>query len=160
MRFIILPILLAVGALASCTPPLVPPDYSGPTAIIRDKAEAHSSTQIFYYALWKVDGGSVDNSSSISREMNYGQGLTLTPRQFQREVPIRPMVLTLKAGNQFGADIQALFSKDFSVTGTTNFTPKPGKLYTVNGSVTETTISVWLEDENGRKLSQVFSAPR
>lgn len=152
--------LLSAGCSAG---KLVPDDYSGPTALVRDSTialtgsgqTAHSQ----YFVLVAVDGKEVQ--SSFSQTFAGAEGYT-NFRAHERKVPVKPMKVTLRAvayfpnglkgeGGDFGVD-QITAS---AVQNTVSFSPVAGETYVVRGKADHRTGSAWIETAGGARVTDI-----
>jgi hypothetical protein len=149
MRKLVVPILAFV--LTGCaTYNPVPPDYKGPTAVIRDTGFKENSTKAQLFAVTAVDGNRIGNAFGSTAAASYGAGAFITAVYPERKVPIRQMKLTLLGSHATGAPINELASKMagtfFSVEGTVDFLPEANHVYLVKGDLKKEKSSVWVED--------------
>lgn len=152
--------------LASCgVPKLVPDDYAGPTAVVRDSSvnpasggqamSGHSQ----YFVLVAVDGKEVQNA--FSQTFAGAEGHT-NFQAHERKVPARPMKVTLRAaayypkglkgpGGDFGAD--TILS--VAAQRTISFSPVAGETYIVRGRANEQESAVWIESSGGQRVTDI-----
>ena len=147
------PILSAVFSLAlvgCATYQPVPPGYTGSVATVSDSGFSEGGTKAQLFVLAEIDGNLIANSFGASARASHGQGFSLTTRFVSRQIPAKPMKVTLRASHTTGAPIQALFSQAagtfFSVDGVVDFSPLPDGKYIVKGELKKEGSSVWIED--------------
>ncbi len=128
-------------------------------ALVSDsgKVESSSKAQLFFVA--KMNGERISNAMTDSGAASVGTGFALNTVLTTRELPAKPLKLTLMGTHHTGAPIHALMSQlagtYFSVEGDVNFTPEPGKKYVVKGELKKIGSSVWIEDaETGRRVTR------
>lgn len=147
-KSIVIFLVLLLGGCAAYKP--VPEGYSGPIAWVADSGRSEDGTKAQLFALIAVDGNPIESSFSASAGRSYGQGFALTVVNTGREVPAKPMKVTLKASHITGAPIHAITSKMagtfFSVEGVVDFSPQPKAHYVVRGTLSAGASSVWIED--------------
>lgn len=143
--------ILLLLLLASCaTYKPVPEGYSGPTAYITDSGRAEDGRKAQIFALTDIDGNRIMNSFWASTNASQGQGFALTVVISNRQVPAKPMKVTLKGSHATAAPIHAMASQMagtfFSVEGTVDFSPQPDGKYAVRGELKKDASAVWIED--------------
>jgi hypothetical protein len=146
--------------LTACATQLVPDNFKGETAILRDSYGSYrdggwlnTDTAHFFIAT-KVDGKIIANSLSETAGDNYGRGFSMTPVPFERRVPIKTMRVDLLGTTHHAADVGILLNKNYSVRRTVTFTPQPGGRYVVKGKLGDTGSSVWIESEDGTVVAK------
>jgi hypothetical protein len=144
-------LILATTLVACAAYQPVPEGYAGPTAKVADTGnyvDAYTKGQIF--ALMEVDGQRIKDSFWASSMASNGQGFTLAMDLQERQVPVRPMKVTLRGSHVTGAPIHAIMAKAagtyFTVEGTVSFTPQANTLYVVKGALSSGASSVWIEE--------------
>jgi len=153
-------VLLAALLLASCGKQLVPDDFTGPTALIKDSFSNHvygnllKPDTVDFYVLTEVDGEAIGNALAITRISNSGAGFFARPRNHERRVPIKRMRLKLLASTYIAAPIGEIFIKTYPVERTVEFTPKPGGVYVVSGKMSPNGSNVWLQTDSGEVVTQ------
>ena len=145
-------IAIAALFLASCaTYQPVPPGYTGSTATLSDRAVRESGTKAQLFVAEEIDGHRIQDSIAATARRSYGLGFTVMTEVVEREVPVRPMKVKVKATHVTGAPIHALLSEAagtfYSVEGIVEFTPQPGKKYFVWGELKAHGSSVWISEE-------------
>jgi len=150
--------------LGGCAAKLVPDDYTGPTAMVRDSSvnpagsgqagTGHSQ----YFVLAAVDRTPVQNS--FSQTFAGAEGYT-NFRAHERKVPVRPMEVTLRAIAYFpeGFKRQGGASGMDAVTTaeiqrTVSFEPVVGETYIVRGAADDRSASAWIETAGGRRVTE------
>ena len=128
-------------------------------ALVTDSGvvEGRSKAQLFVIA--EVDGQKISNSIIDSRRVSSGTGFKLNTVFTSRELPARPMKVTLIGTHETGAPIHAIASElrgtFFSVKGEVDFTPVPGGNYVVKGELKKIGSSVWIEEAaTGRVVTE------
>ncbi|HEY1706651.1 MAG TPA: hypothetical protein VGG10_00190 [Rhizomicrobium sp.] len=126
----------------------IPDGYTGPTAQIRDTStQRPGTTALDIFSLEKIGGNEIDNSVLETAEATQGRGMNVSPRIIDRRVPAQDSTFTLHALNYYGAPIQAMFNKVYSVSGDVHFTPMADHIYEVEGVLGADYSAVWIEDE-------------
>ncbi len=154
-------VVLVLGILlTACAHQLVPDNYAGDTAILRDSygnyrdgGWLNTDTAHFFVAT-KVDGKIIANSLSQTTGDNYGRGFSMTPVPYERRVPVKTMKVDLWGTTHHAADIGILMNKNYSVRRTVTFTPQPGGRYVVKGRLADQGSAVWIESEDGTVVAQ------
>lgn len=145
--------LILASALAGCVTyqPSIPAGYAGPTATIKDSATTLSGSKADFYYVELIDGAKVQNSRINTRVANQGRGMSMTPVVVDRQVPARPVKLSVTGRTEYAAPIQALTGTVYQVKGVVEFTPEANKTYTVRGELGDDS-SVWVEDDETRTV--------
>jgi len=119
-------VALAAG-LTGCASALYDPmaGYnSGPWCGIEDSAKPESDSRVVLFYVESVDGKPIDQAWAATYRYNQGQGFRVVPMPVTRNLPARPMRLTLVATTYNGAPVLDLFRKDFQVRGEIDFVPE------------------------------------
>jgi hypothetical protein len=149
---------LSLAFLTACVSSPIPEGYTGPTATIRDSARAESRSRAVFFYLAKIDGNAIKDSLAVTRQVNYGSGLSLTPKVIERKVPAKPLVLTLEGRTAYGAPIQEMFNSKtmYSADTAVEFEPAPDRVYVVTGILQQDRTEIWLADEaTGERVGKV-----
>lgn len=155
-------ILLMVGALllTGCAAKLVPDDYAGPTAVVRDSNANYVSGGFFksdhaeIYSMTAVDGKGIPNAFSSTSIASEGLGMGMRLKNEERRVMIKPMKVTLFALVYYPAPISTLFNKTYATEKKVNFHPVAGQKYVVRGKLGESGSDVWIETAGGKRVTQ------
>lgn len=145
--------------LAGCAAKLVPDDYKGPTATIRDSHANYTeggqitSDHAEFFVLAAADGAEVQNS--FSQTFAAAEGVSAF-RVHERKIPIKPMQVTLKGLAYYPSSTGSI--KDphrvYETQRTVSFSPAAGVTYTVRGKADQRRVTVWIEDANGQRVAQ------
>jgi len=148
--------LIAVALpLAACTSNPVPDGYTGSIVRITDSVTPRSSTSADFFYLSKVNGRRIEDSLSITKQVNSGQGFAMIPRVIGRVVPAEPSTFTIVGRTHYAAPILDLMNTVYEVSGETKFTPIPHQSYVVKGVLGENYSAVWIEDsQTGEVVGQ------
>jgi hypothetical protein len=159
--------LLLVASLSACATyqPLVPAQYSGPTAVIGEDGhyEDASKGQLFYVEA--VDGVQVESGLILTRRATYGMGSRVILKYGVHRVPAKPLKIKLVGTHVTGAPIHEMASKVagtfFSVEGEVAFTPQADGAYFVTGTLEKGRSSVWIADvKTKERVSAVVNEAR
>jgi hypothetical protein len=140
-------LLFALGALlAACTTNPIPEGYRGPTAHVTDSwtRRGDHSADFFYVAA--IDGRQIQNDLSLTEGANYGNGFSLTPFGYGRNVPAGPAAFTIVGRTHYAAPILEMMNRVYEVRGAVHFTPEPDHSYIVTGKLGDDYSAVWIED--------------
>lgn len=155
----------AATALAGCASfQPVPEGHAGPVAYLTDTSQVEDGSKARIFAAVEIDGRAIDNSFKATSFANQGKGFSLTPVDWLRRVPIRPMVVTLRGSHATGAPIHAIASQMagtfYSVEGKVPFEPRDGVQYVVKGELSKQASSVWIEEkETGVVVTPKVTSP-
>lgn len=151
-------LLSATAFLFGCATSPIPKDYTGPRATINDTLNQVGQGEIQVFEVTHVNGRMIASSSAATFRANQGMGMGyVCTKKLGREVPAQPLTLRISGHNQFASDAQAIFAHNYSVSGDVQFTPKPGAVYSVGGSLGKSGCAVWIEDPvTGRRVSNLI----
>lgn len=153
-------VLVCLLLLAGCAAKLVPDDYAGPTAVVKDSNANFVSGGLFksdkaeIYSMMKVDGKPIDNALSRTASASEGLGMGMRVKEHERRVPIKPMTVELLGLVYYPAPISTLFNPTYETRRTVQFSPVTGQTYVVRGRLGEGGSSVWIETASGQKVTQ------
>jgi hypothetical protein len=151
---------VAFVLLAGCATQLLPDDYKGETAVLRDSYANFRSGGLLgpdsaqFFVADEVDGKRIDNALGRTAMSNEGRGFAMTPVPYERRVPIRAMKVDLYGIVHYTAPIVELVNKTYETRRKVTFTPEPGGRYVVRGRLGESGSSLWIETEDGRVVAQ------
>lgn len=146
--------------LAGCAAKLVPDDYAGPTAIVRDSNANYVSGGFFksdhaeIYSMTAVDGKGIPNAFSSTSIASEGLGMGMRLKNEERRVMIKPMKVTLFALVYYPAPISTLFNKTYATEKKVSFHPVAGQKYVVRGKLGDSGSDVWIETAGGKRVTQ------
>lgn len=146
--------------LAGCAAKLVPDDYAGPTAVVRDSNANAVNGGLFksdhaeIYSMTAVDGKGIPNAFSSTSSASEGLGMGMRIKNEERRVLVKPMKVTLFAIVYYPAPISTLFNKTYATQKTVNFHPAAGQTYVVSGRLGDSGSDVWIETAGGRRVTQ------
>ncbi len=143
--------------LTACATNPVPDNYTGPLATIRDSTQSETSNRAQFYFLSEINGRRVDNVLIATKVANNGRGFSLNTASYGRDLPAKPVTVTLEGRISYGAPIQEIFNMGtvYTVEKKVSFTPESNKTYVVKGVLTAERKDVWLEDaETGKRVDQ------
>jgi hypothetical protein len=158
LRSLVLPFALVF--MAACAP-LIPRDYTGPRATLKDRVVSRTHSQVGIFAATKVNDLSISDAISSTRRANQGMGLAYARTDaVSREVAAQRLKVRIEGVTQSASDIQALFTKQYAVAGDVTLDARGGKTYVLNGVLEPTDQSVWIEDEaTGRRVTEIVRNP-
>ena len=152
--------LLLFLALAGCADKLVPDEFNGPTAVVKDSYTNYVTGGLLgadradFFVMSKADGKMIEDALQRTDMANYGKGFYMKPEPFERRVPIKPMEVTLHGIRHYAAPIAEIVSKTYEVERKVRFTPAAGAIYVVRGKLGDSGSSVWIETEGGQIIMQ------
>ena len=141
--------------LAGCATQLLPDDYKGQTATLRDSyANFHSGGLLGpdnaeFFVATHVDGKYIQNALDDTEKANNGRGFSMRPVPYERKIPIRPMKVKLYGIIHYAAPIASILSKTYETRREVAFTPQPGGRYVVRGKLGDQSSTLWIEKEDG-----------
>ena len=154
-------LLLALASCATTTP--IPP-YTGPSAKIKDSfSNVTGTTKADLFYLDGIDGKGVRNAFDETFDLNYGHGMVLMPRAYERSVPAKEAKYQLHGRTYFAAPILEMAGHAFQIEGEVVLSPEAGETYVVKGELSADHSAIWVENERtgaqlGNKLLIVGSA--
>jgi len=139
-----------------------PPEFTGPSATIRDSGISEGLSKAQMFAVMEIDGESTMNAFRASAGASFGMGAALQTIYPERKVKLVPMKIKLRGSHATAAGFHALFSQMAgtfqSVEGVVDFEPKADVIYIVNGKLTPEKSSVWIEDgATGEPVTAIIS---
>lgn len=146
--------------LAGCAAKLVPDDFAGPTAVVKDsnanyvKGGFFKSDKAEIFSMMKVDGKPIDNALSRTAIYSDGMGFGMSLQNHERRVPIKPMKVELLGLVYYPAPISSLLNPTYETRRTVQFRPVAGQTYVVRGRLGKSGSSVWIETAGGQKVTQ------
>lgn len=153
-------ILVCALLLAGCAAKLVPDDFTGPTAMVKDSNANFVSGGFFksdkaeIYSMTAVDGKGIPNAFSSTSSASEGLGMGMRLKNEARRVPIKSMKVTLFALLYYPAPISTLFNKTYQTRKTVSFQPAAGQTYIVRGKLGESGSDVWIETASGQRVTR------
>lgn len=151
---------LCVVLVAGCAAKLVPDDYAGATAVVKDSNANFVSGGLFksdkaeIFSMVKVDGKPIDNALSRTASASQGLGMGMRVKEHERRVPIKPMTVELLGLLYYPAPISTLFNPTYETRRTVKFHPQAGETYVVRGRLGKSGSSVWIETSGGQRVTQ------
>lgn len=149
-----------VALLAGCAAKLVPDDFTGATAVVKDSNANFVSGGFFksdkaeIYSMTAVDGTGIPNAFSSTSSASEGLGMGMRLKNEQRRVMIKPMKVTLFAILYYPAPISTLFNKTYATEKKVDFHPVAGQTYVVRGKLSDSGSDVWIETAGGQRVTQ------
>jgi hypothetical protein len=121
--------------------------------MIVDTVDPISSTRAGFFQLVALDGRRVLSSSISTGNASAGQGFMMDQRTESRLVPAGLSTLTLEARISVAAPILALGGAMYQIDGIVEAELEPDQAYYVRGFLSEDYASVWLEDNQGQRVT-------
>ncbi|MBG7621498.1 hypothetical protein I5R65_18680 [Herbaspirillum sp. AP02] len=146
-----LSIALALTACATRTP-LLPENYAGPTAILKDSAEMLTMSKADMYYATNINAVDVNNVRSATQGASQGRGALMLLQKVERRIPATPLKVQVVARTAYAMPIMAMTGTVYQVKGEIDFTPEPDKNYVVRGKLGPTYSAVWIEEEASSTL--------
>lgn len=159
-RRLLLGCICAAVLLAGCAAKLVPDDYAGSTAVVKDSYSNYvkggflKSDKADFFVMTKADGKKIEEALTWTAMMSDGMGSSMRPQNHQRRVPIKPMKVDLLGVVYYPAPITSLTNPTYETRRTVSFHPKAGETYVVRGKLGEAGSSVWIETASGQRVTQ------
>jgi len=161
MKKILLPLVVLLAGCASAPRPTpqmggVSPQKNSPAAKISDSAKRISAGEICFFQMTKIDGQRVRTSLDETAKGHLMPGFAVQPIIASHVVPAESSVLTLEGYDRDEFDFFGHIFGMFHVRGEVTAALEPGKDYFIRGGASEYSISVWLEDAVGHRVSDVI----
>lgn len=150
-------ILVAVLLLTGCASKLLPDDYAGQTAVVKDsyanytEADGPKSETVQLFAMMEVDGKGIYNIIASTSGASATAGKIRLVAS-ERRVPIKPMKVKLRAVVYSPSLIAENFGNDTQKT--VAFAPVTDETYVVRGKLVQSGSDVWIETASGRRVTQ------
>lgn len=144
--------MLAVAAtLTACATrtPLLPDNYAGPTAVLKDSADMLSMSKADMYYAANINAVDVDNVRFATRRASEGRGALMLLQKVERRIPATPVKVEIVARTAYAMPIMAMTGTVYQVKGKVEFTPERDKSYVVRGKLGPSYCAVWIEEEAG-----------
>lgn len=140
--------------------PVIPTGYAGEIASIEDTL-IDKDVGAYAYCVSKIDGNPIPNAITNSLNASAGRGMRLSLVGESRNVPVKPLKLTLIARVIHAAPIGSLFDSESNLhlEGEIEFTPIQDMKYFVRGTLQKGASSIWIEDINGIVVSTPIGNP-
>jgi hypothetical protein len=120
-------LLLITATLAGCATSPIPKGYTGPKATITDSLTTRSSSQVGIFMVSRVNGKMIHTTSQATASANQGMGMGYVfTKVVSREVPAQKLSLRIEGLTQSASDFQALFAKNYTVSGDVQLDARPG----------------------------------
>lgn len=150
--------LLGAFSLAGCASQrLLPDDYSGATALIKDSYVRRKEKSwlggeyngIEIFAVAQIDGKYLTNASHMTEG---GYSTPVTTKGFERRVPTKPIKVLLE--RYYVIRREAEMPSDLG-NKTVTFTPVAGETYVVRGKSVGSNYNfdLWIETEGGKRVT-------
>jgi hypothetical protein len=150
--------LLGAFSLAGCaSQKLLPDDYAGETAVIKDSHVRRKEKSwlggeyngIEIFAVSSVDGKYLTNASHV---IEGGYSTPVTTKGFERRIPTRPIKVRLERYYVIRTETES--PSDLG-NKTVTFTPVAGETYVVRGESVGSNynFNLWIETEGGKRVS-------
>src|SRR5258706_8031478 len=137
--------------LSSCATTAPIPPYTGPSAKIRDSfSNVTGTTKADLFYLDGIDGKGVRNAFDETFDLNYGHGMVLSPRAYERSVPAREGKYQLHGRTYFAAPILEMAGHAFQIEGEGVLTPEAGENYVVKGELSPDHHALWVGKQKNR----------
>ena len=159
-RRVLLGCIGAAVLLVGCAAKLVPDDFAGPTAVVKDSYSNYVQGGLFksdhaeFFVMTAVDGKGIPNAFGMTSSASQGLGMGMNVKSHERRVPIQPMKVNLLALVYYPAPISTLFNRTYETRRTVSFHPKAGETYVVRGKLGEAGSLVWIETTSGQRVTQ------
>ncbi len=156
MRNLFLGVLFSV-TLAGC---VTNPAYKGPTARLSGLGQVEDAVTMRWFTVAEM--ATEDNLGAACPVLQAGQAVR--PECVGGLIAARPMKVKLRATHVSDTPTAELARRAkgrfFAVEGVVDFSPEPGGEYLVNGVLSKSGSSVWIEDVMTKQpVTQVLTAP-
>ncbi len=132
----------------------VPDNYTGPLATVSDSSKRIDGSKAYFFQLNKIDGRDVLTSVGSSAEASYGHGFALTVLTESRQVPATESELHLSGTTYYAAPVLMLKGGNYSVDGKVRVNLEANKIYYIKGELSKEYSAVWVEDSQGKIVSE------
>jgi hypothetical protein len=140
--------------------PIIPSGYTGEIASIEDTLQ-RKGVGAYVYCVSKIDGNPIPNAITNSLDASAGRGIHLSLVGENRNIPVKPLKITLTARVIHAAPVTSLFDSESNnhLEGEIEFTPIKNMKYFVKGTLQKDATSIWIEDINGVVVSKPLGNP-
>lgn len=134
----------------------IPDNYGGPTSIIKDSATKIDNGKVSFFYLSHVDGKKVEDSASLSKVASFGKGSNLTIVLNENEVTSEIHKFIIVGRSTHAVPARSLVDTVYEVKGEFEFSPIPGEMYEIKGSLSEESSTVWMEHSSSGNVIKKF----
>lgn len=150
--------LLSFSFLVGCVQqkPSIPDVYVGEKASIEDTFQRKNTEKAYFFCVSKIDGNTTINGINETVKASFNKGMYLTALGHNRDIPIKPLKISLVARTVHATGAMALLDSESSLKleGDVELIPIPDMKYFVKGILSKEQTSVWIEDIHGNVVSQ------
>lgn len=150
--------LLSFSLLVGCVQhqPSIPQGYVGEKASIEDTFQRKNTEKAYFFCVSKIDGNTMLNGINESYGASFNKGMYLTALGYNRDIPIKPLKISLIAHVAHSTGAMTLLDSESSIKleGDVELIPIPDMKYFVKGILSKEQTSVWIEDIHGNVVSQ------
>lgn len=122
--------------------------FNGPLVVVEDSYQRISQIKGNLFYIERVDGKEIENIRHVTRA--YGGYLSAVMfRPYSRKLPVRKMTVNLVANST------TLYEEGSRLQNEVEFEPEAGHIYMVKGLIKGYNFSVWIEDNNGKRVTDI-----
>jgi hypothetical protein len=156
----LLPLLFITVFLIGCKTTAitsVPEGYTGDVVNINDTYERQSSGSAIFFYTDRINNIEVHNALRFSAGLSTGQGNRLNLTGISRKMPLTTQRIHLVGQYFHIVPIVAMFGSEdkYTIKGMVTLEPKANTHYVIKGSVSEAYSAVWIEDHQGKIVTNV-----
>ncbi|NVK37958.1 MAG: hypothetical protein HWE18_08545 [Gammaproteobacteria bacterium] len=122
-------------------------------ATIVDTSYSHTNWKSYIYYISAINGESIESSRKKTYMANYGLGRSMKIKLNEHHLPSGEVTLTIQGTTYIPIPMESFGNND-SVGGDVKIKLEAGKTYRVNGDLYDGDKEVWIEDINGKRLTQ------
>lgn len=125
-------------------------------ATLYDSYQVYSSSRVEFFFVSRIDGKNAYNAYIKSSNASQGMGALMLNYGIHRDIPSRAVRLELTASTGSAAPVVSLFhSSTKQLKGEITFYPEQDQIYQVNGFTSDAYSALWIEDINGKIVSDI-----
>lgn len=121
-------------------------------AIIKDSSYTHTNWKSYIYYISAINGSKIDSAMRKTYSNNYGRWRSMQIKLNEHLLPAENVTLTIHGSTYIPVPMESIGNNE-SVSGDIEIKLEPGKRYRVNGTLYDGQKDVWIEDEQGKRLT-------
>jgi hypothetical protein len=120
--------------------------------IVKDTSYTHTNWKSYIYYISAVNGKSLDSAMKKTYSTNYGLWRSMKIKLNDHFLPAGNVTLTIKGSTYIPVPMESI-GNNSSLSGDIQIELEAGKRYRVNGTLYDGQEGVWIEDEEGKRLT-------
>lgn len=127
---------------------------------VKDTSYTHTNWKSYIYYISAVNGKSIDSAMKKTYSTNYGLWRSMKIKLNDHYLPAGNVTLTIKGSTYIPVPMESI-GNNSSLSGDIQIELEAGKRYRVNGTLYDGQKDVWIEDEEGKRLTgELMATPK